>query len=297
MTRRHDERRDAEPDAGTGTTRSRSTGCTSPSDDASTPADGTPYRSGAPTPDTPAPATPPTPDPATVLGRLPTGTTLCTELAAAAYSLGHRSSYVTELGSLRAAIEAIDPATVDLTEPRRRLAAATGEETRLAERVAAARGELRARREIAAETDAAREALETAAASLAEAQTTRIAAEQALDRAREQAVASRDERDRRLRLQDRLENRRRVARRELSRVVYPAFQDALAALPTGDPDAAGDAPGDYAGSRLVASVAAVRIASIDGPVVLEPDVADTIREWPGMSPDRALGVVTVRPDA
>ena len=297
MTRRHDERRDAEPGAGTGNARPRSTDNASPSHGTPPSVDRTHCRADAPTPDTPAPATPPIPDPAAVLGRLPTGTTLCTELAAAAYSLGHRSSYATELGSLRAAIETIDPATVDLTEPRRRLAAATGEETRLAERVAAARGELRARREIAAETDAAREALEAAAASLAEAQTTRIAAEQALERARKRAAASRDERDRRLRLRDRFENRRRAARRELSRSVYPAFHDALAALPTGDPDAAGNAPRDYTGSRLVASVAAVRVASIEGPVVLEPDVADTIRGWPGMSPDRALGVVTVRPDA
>ncbi|WP_435162358.1 hypothetical protein, partial [Halorubrum sp. SY-15] len=215
----------------------------------------------------------------------------------AAYSRGHRSSYGPELGSLRAAIDAIDPVSVDLTEPRRRLAAATGEETRLAERVAAARGELRARRETGAETDAAREALDTAAAALAAAQTTRIAAEQALERARDRASASRDERERRLRLQDRLENRQRAARRELARAVYPAFRDALATLPTGDPGAAGDEPTDYAGSRLVGSVAAVRVATLDGPVVLEPAVADAIRAWSGTSPDRALGVATVRPDA
>ena len=297
MTRRHDERRDAEPGAGTGNARSRSTDNASPSHGTPPSVDGTHCRADAPTPDTPAPATPPIPAPAAVLGRLPTGTTLCTELAAAAYSLGHRSSYATELGSLRAAIETIDPVTVDLTEPRRRLAAATGEETRLAERVAAARGELRARRETGAETDAAREALDTAAAALAAAQTTRIAAEQALERARDRASASRDERERRLRLQDRLENRQRAARRELARAVYPAFRDALATLPTGDPGAAGDGPTDYAGSRLVGSVAAVRVATLDGPVVLEPAVADAIRAWSGTSPDRALGVATVRPDA
>jgi len=297
MARRHDERRDAEPRADVRRSGTRATGGESPPHDALTPVDGTHYCEDAPATDTPAPPTPPIPDPATVLGRLPTGTTLCTELAAAAYSRGHRSSYATELGALRATIETIDPATVDLTAPRRRLGAATDEETRLAERVAAARGELRARREIGAETDAARAALEMAAAALAEAQTTRIAAEQSLERARERAAAGRDERERRLRLQDRLENRCRAARRELSQSVYPAFHDALATLPTGDPDAAGDGPTDYAGSPLVASVAAVRVATLEGPVVLEPAVADTIREWPGTTPDRALGVTTVRPDA
>lgn len=291
MGRRRDERRDVEPAAGVGHARSRAPDGTSPPRDAPA-SDG-----GASTPDTPASTAVPIHDPATVLGRLPTGVTLRTALAAAAYSCGHRSSYATELGSLQAAIEAIDPPTVDLTEPRQRLAAATGEETRLAERVAAARGELRARREIGADTDAAHEALETAAATLTAAQTTRIAAEQALERARERAAASRDERERRLRLRDRFENRRRAARRELAQAAYPAFRDALAALPTGDPSAAGDGPTAYAGSPLVASVAAVRVATIEGPVVLEPDVADTIRGWPGTTPERALGVATVRPDA
>jgi len=297
MARGRDERFDAEPRGSAGRVQSRAAGNASPASDAPTPDGGARHRSDVSTTGTPAPTAAPVRDPAAVLGRLPTGTTLHTELAAAAYSKGHRSSYATELESLRAAIDAIDPATVDLTEPRRRLAAATGEETRLAERVAAARGELRARREVGGETDAAHEALETAAAALAAAQTTRIAAEQALGRARERAAASRDERERRLRLQDRFENRRRAARCELAQAVYPAFRDALAALPPGDPDAAGDGPTDYAGSPLVGSVAAVRVATLEGPVVLEPDVADTIRAWPKTSPDRALGVATVRPDA
>lgn len=297
MARRRDERRDAEPKARADRTRSRAAGSAPASHDAPTPDGEARHRVDAPPTETRAPTAAPICDPATVLGRLPTGTTLHTELAAAAYSRGHRSSYGSELGSLRAAIDAIDPVSVDLTEPRRRLAAATGEETRLAERVAAARGELRARRETGAETDAAREALDTAAAALAAAQTTRIAAEQALERARDRASASRDERERRLRLQDRLENRQRAARRELARAVYPAFRDALATLPTGDPGAAGDEPTDYAGSRLVGSVAAFRVATLDGPVVLEPAVADAIRAWSGTSPDRALGVATVRPDA
>ena len=261
-----------------------------------TPAGETPHRAGVASTDTSAPAVAPTPDPETVLGRLPTGTTLQTELAAAAHSRGHRSAHTAELESLRASIEAIDPPVVDLAEPRRRLAAATGEETRLTERVAAARGALRARRESGAETDAAREALEAAATALAEAQTTRIAAEQALEHARDRAAASRDDRERRLRLQDQFENRCRAARRELARAVYPAFHEELAALPTGDPDAAGDTPAAYTGSRLVASVAAVRIAAIEGPVVVDRDVTAAIHEWPGTSLDSVLRVPTIRPD-
>ncbi len=208
------------------------------------------------------------PAPRAVLGRVPTGETLSRELAAAARSLGRRSSVAAELAAVHGTLETVEVGAVDLSGPRERLAAATGEEERLKERVAAARGDVRARREIGADADATLETLEAAAAELAAVQTERLAAEQALSRARERATAARDSRERRLRLRDRLENRRRDARAELAEELYPRFRAALSAVPGGDPHDAGDAPSAYSGPTLAASLAAVRVADLDGPVAL-----------------------------
>ncbi len=210
----------------------------------------------------------PGPAPHDVLGRVPTGRSLWYELAAAARSRGVRSSVTDAIVETHAAIERIDVPTVDLVSARRRVAAATGEEERLKERVAAARGDVRGRRAVDAPVKAATAKLETAAAELSTAQTERIAAEQALERERERAVVARDARERRLRLRDRLENRKREARIELARAVYPTFRGALEAVPMGDPYDAGREPGDYAGPDLAASLAAIRIADLEGPVTL-----------------------------
>jgi hypothetical protein len=72
-------------------------------------------------PEEPAdPGDPPFPAPATVLGRVPTETSLRRELAAAARSRGRESSVSDDLGRLRDEIEAIDPESVDLAAARRR---------------------------------------------------------------------------------------------------------------------------------------------------------------------------------
>ncbi|GAB7009593.1 hypothetical protein [Halorubrum trueperi] len=210
----------------------------------------------------------PVPDPAAVLGRVPTGTTLRSELAAAARSLGRSSSISGELFELHERVASIEAEPVDLVSPRRRVAEAGGEESRLKERVAALRGDVRARREMEADADGALADLESAAAALSSAQTERIAAEQALERARERAASARDERERRLALRDRLRNRRRDARRELAIGVYPEFREALSGVPGGDPADAGAAPSEYDGPRIAASLAAVRLADLDGSVTL-----------------------------
>jgi hypothetical protein len=211
---------------------------------------------------------PAVPDPTAVIGRIPTRASLPRELAAAARTLGQRSSVETELVEIRDAIASIEIEPVDLDAARRRVAAASGEAERLKERVAALRGGVQARRAVEAETDEALGDLESAAAELSAAQSERIAAEQALQRARERAATARDARERRLELRDRLRNRRRDARRELAREVYPAFRDALSAVPGVDPADAGGEPAAYDGPSLAASLAAVRLAELDGPVVL-----------------------------
>jgi hypothetical protein len=202
-----------------------------------------------------------------------------------------------ELGRLRDEVAAIEVEPVDLAAAKRRVADASGEEERLKERVAALRGDVRARRAVEAETDETLDDLESAAAELSNAQTERIAAEQALERARERAAAARDERERRLELEDRLRNRRREARHELAAEVYPLFRDALGAVPDGDPSDAGSDPSAYDGPRLAASLAAVRIADLDAPVTLGREAACWLAERGSRTPEAVLDAPIARPDA
>jgi len=235
------------------------------------------------------------PEPAAVIGRVPTGASFRRELAAAARTLGLSSSIRDELIEIRDAIAAIEVERVDLDAPRRRVAAASGEEERLKERVAALRGGVRARREIEAETDGALDDLESAAAELSAAQSERIAAEQALRRARERAAAARDDRERQLELRDRLRNRRRDARRELARKVYPGFRDALSGVPGVDPPDAGTEPAAYGGPTLAASLAAVRLAALDGPVALGAEAIEWLAERGEAAPESVIDAPVVRP--
>lgn len=245
----------------------------------------------------PEPRDHPVPAPATVLGRVPTGTSLRRELAAAARSRGYTSSVRDECRRLREEIESIEVGAVDLAAARRRVAAASGEEERLKERVAALRGDVRARRAVEAETEEALADLETAAAELSNAQTERIAAEQALERARERAAAARDERERRLELRDRLGNRRREARRGLVADVYPAFRGALAAVPGVRPATAGASASEYDGPPLAASIAAVRLADLDAPVTLGAEAAHWLAVRGARAPEAVLDAPVVRSDA
>ena len=212
-------------------------------------------------------------EPSAVLGRLPSEAGLRRQLAAAARSRGRTASVAAEIDDIEAELAAIQIDPVDLTAARRRVAETTGEIERLKERVAALRGDARARRAVDAEADETLDDLEAAAAELSAAQTEAIAAEQALERARAEAARNRDERRRRLRLRDRLRNRRRTARQELAEATYPAFRRALAVVPGGDPDAAGAEPDAYDGDPVAASLAAVRVAALDGPVELRGDAA------------------------
>ena len=213
------------------------------------------------------------PEPSAVLGSLPADAGLRRQLAAAARSRGRTSSVAGEIDEIESELAAVEVEPVDLTAARRRVAETTGETERLKERVAALRGDARARRAVDAEADETLGDLEEAAAELSAAQTEAIAAEQALERARAEAARARDERRRRMRLRDRLRNRRRAARRELAKSVYPAFRRALTAVPSGDPDAAGTEPAAYDGDPIAASLAAVRVAALDVPVELRGDAA------------------------
>ncbi|EMA66325.1 hypothetical protein C461_11844 [Halorubrum aidingense JCM 13560] len=224
------------------------------------------------------------PRPADVLGQIPTGASLRTELAAAARSRGRTPAVASELAELREALDEIAIEPVDVETARRRVAAATGEEARLKERIAALRGDVRARRAVDAATDETLGDLESTAAELSSAQTERIAAEQAFERARDRVARTRDERERRLRLRDRLRNRRRDARRELAREMYPAFRDALTEVPGGDETHANGTPSEYEGPAIAASLAAVAVADVDGPVTLGEAAASWIDDREGTVP-------------
>ena len=190
-------------------------------------------------------------------------------VAAVARSRGHESPRADDLAAVRAELAAASPPEHDAADARRAVARAGDAEAELAERVATLRGALRARRESGAETDDATRALEAAVADLAEVRTERIAAEQRLDRARERARTVRDRRERRLELQDRERNLERAVRRDLADAAYPAFAEAVAAVP--GEARPGDSVREYDGDDVTAALALARAAASPAPVVLAVD--------------------------
>lgn len=186
-------------------------------------------------------------------------------LVAAARS---RGTYVPEERALAAAKRALanhESERVDLEATRERLAEAGTQVEKLRERVAAARGRLEARRETGADTDAAENALAEATADLSEAETERLAAEQAYEAAQQRAREMRSARERRLRLEDRVANRRRDARRALVSELGEAFTAAVDAVP-GEARLSLD-PLAVDGDPVTAALAAARLANLRAPVV------------------------------
>lgn len=191
-------------------------------------------------------------------------------LATVARRRGHESPRRSDLAAVRSDLDALAPPRVDAEDARRAVANAGDAEAELAERVAALRGALRARRRCGDDGVAdVEEALEDAVASLADVRTERIAAEQRLDRRRKRARAARDRRERRLELQDAERNLERAVRRDLAAAVYPAFADAVAAVP-GDARP-GDAVDEYEGDDATAALALARMSGAPAPVVLAVD--------------------------
>ena len=187
-------------------------------------------------------------------------------LAAAARSRAIRSEYDDAIDEIDRRIEAIAVEQVDLASARRRAASAGADVAALRERVARLRGRLEARREAGQGSDKAEADLRDAIATLSEAETDRLAAEQALAAAERDARAARDARDRRLSLVDERDNLARQARSALANREYPRFRRALASLPI--EGRAGDGPGEFDGGPVAAALAVARIARLRAPVVL-----------------------------
>ncbi|WP_049986686.1 DUF7856 family protein [Halobellus rufus] len=208
-------------------------------------------------------------------------------LAAAAADLGVGTPHDADLADALCSLRSLSPAPIDdaeLREARRRAAAAGAETDRLRERVATVRGRVTALREAAGDdsgnASAPAEALGEAEAALSdvtrqlsEAATERVAAAQRLDLLERRARTGRDERNARIRLEDRIGNcRRRVRAARVAAVSdeFRAARDALRPLlPAADADGP-DAP------ELLDALAVARIAPIRAPLVLAAGVADAL---------------------
>jgi hypothetical protein len=196
-------------------------------------------------------------------------------LAAVARARGHEPPQAADLAARRADLARLTPpAHADVRTARRRVAEAGAETDRLRERVATLRGRLNALRERGDDdADAVQADLTEATTRLSEVATERVAARQRLDRLEAEAREARDARAERLRLEDRVANLERAARRSLSAAVYDAFAAAVASLPPPFDAEAGASPGEFEGSALAAVVATARVAPLRAPVVVDGDVA------------------------
>lgn len=222
------------------------------------------------------------------VGCLQPGTSLRvrTALAGAARARGLGTPHDPALGRARERLAAIEVAAEagDAADAQERLADARAERDRLRERVAAARGRLQARKGADLPTGPAREDLEAAARELSEAETAAAAVRQTLDRERRETRESRDRLDERLRLEDRVANLERRARRALVERARGAYAAAVAAVP-GAPE-----PDDpFAVDGLTAGLAVARLASFEAPVVVTGDRFDDAR-----AASRWLGAPVVR---
>lgn len=140
---------------------------------------------------------------------------------------------------------------------RRRVAESAADLEAKRERVAMIRGRLQ-------ETDDGSIESEYRAAirTLSEAETEHAAAAEALEEARTRARAARDILDRRLRIEDRLENLERAARAELVATITPAVETALSNLPGRNVESFEDA------DSVSAALAIARVGRIERPITL-----------------------------
>lgn len=200
-------------------------------------------------------------------------------LAAAARSRGIVPDVADDLAAARAELAACSVPTVDVTRARERVANAREAVESTQASVAAARGAVEARESLAAQgslagvdADAvnagdARDRLEDAIATASERETELLAAEQALERARERAREARNVRERRLELEDRVGNLERRARTQLVEAVDSAFVGARARVRdavTGGASADGASPSP----PVLDALAVVCVAELAAPVVL-----------------------------
>ncbi|WP_336134874.1 hypothetical protein [Natronomonas amylolytica] len=178
-------------------------------------------------------------------------------LVAVARSRGAKSEVADELAGVREQLGELDASVPSLADARRRVAETEADLDAKRERVATLRGR-------ANETDdesvtvAYREAIR----ELSEAETEHAAAREELAATRRRARNVRDERQRRLELQDRARNLQRRAKRKLAEAVRPAIDDAVPSVPGSQAATFSDA------DPITAALAALRVGRPRIPVVL-----------------------------
>ncbi|WP_181693008.1 hypothetical protein [Natronomonas sp. LN261] len=194
-------------------------------------------------------------------------------LVAAARSVGIETSVDAELRTLRTELETLPETVPSRIEARRRVAETASELEAKRERVATLRGWMQA-----AADDAIAAEYRSAIRTLSEAETEHAAAREGLAAVRRRARTARDARNRRLRIEDRLGNAERTARRELREAILPRVDAAVSELP-------GNTVGGYDDTDAVsAALALVRAGRTERPIVLAcgrfPD-RDTAERWLG----------------
>lgn len=192
-----------------------------------------------------------------------------TALARAGRTRGLETPYDDEIAAVRAELDSLSAGE---PSPGREIAAteeeatARAEVSALQEEVSAARGRLEACRNHGLETEEAANDLEAAIRELSERRTAAAAASEQRERARMEARKRRDRLERRLRLEDRVANLEREARRFLVDRLEEEFAAALGRVPGASP------PADpFAAPAPAAALAIARLASLDAPVVLGTD--------------------------
>ena len=178
-------------------------------------------------------------------------------LVAVARSQGVSTTVDDELRAARERLDELGEPVPSLSDARRRVAEAETVLEERRERVATLRGRLQA-----TDDGAVAEEYRAAIRALSEAETERAAAGEALANARERAREARDEREKRLRLEDRVANLERRAREELFETVRPEVEEAVGAAPRAE------SPDFESADPVTAALASIRVGRVRAPVVL-----------------------------
>ena len=188
-------------------------------------------------------------------------------LATVARSRGLNAPQDDEIASIRKQLAELELPSVDLAAAQTQVAATEVSDIhRLREEVAAHRGEVQARETMGVDREPASDQLREAAGRLSDLETDKLAAEGSLRMAQERARKSRDAREHRLRLEDRVANLERQARRYLATQLHEEFVTAVDAVP-GTGTVSGQ-PSSFEGDGVTAALAIARIAELDAPIVL-----------------------------
>lgn len=192
-------------------------------------------------------------------------------LVATARSLDITTSVDESIRETEAELRSLPEPVPLRAELRRRVAEAAADLETKRERVATLRGRLRATDNGSVEAE-----YRDAIRALSEAETEHDAATEALAAARDRARTARNARDRRLRLEDRLNNLERTARSELISAVSPVVDATLSALPNRDPASFDES------DPISAALALARVGWIETPITLAcrrfPD-RDSAERW------------------